>query len=134
MESEIRSDADRLPKPSLFEADGRKFDVYRIGEGAPVILMHEITGMTPELIALGYRIAAQNFTVYLPHFFGLVGKRDEAAGFFFCLRRELTASQGSRQARSLTGSALYAAMPARNAAAPASASSASASPAISFSP
>jgi dienelactone hydrolase len=77
-----------LPIPFSLEHGGLKHNVYRIGSGSPIILMHEITGMTPELIGLGHRIASSHFTVYLPHFFGPVGKRDEAAGFLFCLRRE----------------------------------------------
>ena len=77
-----------LPAPSTLIHGGIKHDVYRLGEGAPIILMHEITGMTPALIQLGHRIASCHFTVYLPHFFGPLGKSDEAAGILFCLRRE----------------------------------------------
>ena len=77
-----------LPAPWPLAHADIKHDVYQLGNGAPIILMHEITGMTPALIALGHRIARAGFTVYLPHFFGPVGKRDEVAGYVFCLRRE----------------------------------------------
>lgn len=85
-----------LPAPSTLIHEGIKHDVYRLGEGAPIILMHEITGMTPALIQLGHRIASSHFTVYLPHFFGPLGKRDEAAGFLFCLRREFNCFSKSK--------------------------------------
>jgi dienelactone hydrolase len=62
--------------------------VYAYGEGPPVILMHEITGMTPQFLCLAYRIASAGFRVYMPHFFGPVDKRDVSAGILFCLRHE----------------------------------------------
>jgi dienelactone hydrolase len=77
-----------LPTPFPLEIAGLKHNVYRIGSGAPIILMHEITGMTPQLIDLAHCVASSHFTVYVPHFFGPVGRRDEAAGFLFCLRHE----------------------------------------------
>lgn len=63
-------------------------DVYTFGEGPPVILMHELTGMTPQFMALAARIASQGFRVYLPHFFGKVNNHDVPRGLFYCLRDE----------------------------------------------
>lgn len=43
--------------------------VYKQGSGAAVILMHELPGMIPECVDLARRLA-ENFTVYMPLFFG----------------------------------------------------------------
>jgi dienelactone hydrolase len=43
--------------------------VYKKGQGAAVILMHELSGMSPECVDLARRLA-QHFTVYLPLLFG----------------------------------------------------------------
>ena len=43
--------------------------VYKKGSGTAVILMHELPGMIPECVDLARRLA-ENFTVYMPLFFG----------------------------------------------------------------
>jgi dienelactone hydrolase len=49
--------------------------VYRIGENGPgVVLMHEIPGMTPEVLRLGKLLAQQGFRVALPSLFGTDGR------------------------------------------------------------
>ncbi len=48
--------------------------VYKTGSGSPVILMHELPGMTPECLNLAERIADAGFTVYLPLMFGELGQ------------------------------------------------------------
>ena len=62
--------------------------VITAGHGPPVVLMHEITGMTPLFLNLARRIVDHGYRVYLPHFFGPLDKRDTAAGLLFCLRHE----------------------------------------------
>src|SRR5262245_55615893 len=42
--------------------------------GPAVLLLHELPGLTPEDMLLGYRIAQQGFQVYLPVLFGKVGQ------------------------------------------------------------
>lgn len=65
-----------------------KHNVITAGDGPAVILMHEITGMTPLFLNLARRIVEAGYRVYLPHFFGPLDKRDCTAGILFCLRHE----------------------------------------------
>ncbi len=43
---------------------------YRKGAGPGVIVIHEIPGMTPEVIGFGEEVVAAGFTVVMPHLFG----------------------------------------------------------------
>ena len=45
-------------------------DVYVIGDGAPVLVMHELPGLTAAAVDFARRLAGQGFRVYLPHLFG----------------------------------------------------------------
>jgi dienelactone hydrolase len=45
-------------------------DVYVIGDGPPVLVMHELPGMTTATADFARRLAREGFRVYLPHFFG----------------------------------------------------------------
>ncbi|KQT94536.1 dienelactone hydrolase [Marmoricola sp. Leaf446] len=54
--------------------DGTTHPVYRRGSGPGVIVVHEIPGMTPEVIAFADEVVAAGFTVVLPHLFGTPGK------------------------------------------------------------
>jgi dienelactone hydrolase len=49
-------------------------DVYRLGSGPGVVVMHEIPGITPEVEHFARRVADEGFTVYVPHLFGTPGK------------------------------------------------------------
>ena len=55
-------------------ADGITHDTYRKGTGPGVIVMHEIPGMTPEVIAFAEEVVAQGHTVVMPHLFGIPGE------------------------------------------------------------
>lgn len=57
-----------------FTHDGHTRDVYRKGEGPAVVVMTEIPGITPPVIAFAERVVAEGFTVFMPHFFGTPGK------------------------------------------------------------
>lgn len=50
--------------------DGITHPTYRKGEGPGVVVIHEIPGMTPEVIAFGEEVVASGFTVVMPHLFG----------------------------------------------------------------
>lgn len=43
---------------------------YRKGTGPGVVLVHEIPGLTPDVIGFGEEVVAAGFTVVLPHLFG----------------------------------------------------------------
>ena len=60
-------------RQSPFTHDGSTRDVYRKGEGTAVVVMTEIPGITPPVIRFAERVAAEGFTVFLPHLFGPPG-------------------------------------------------------------
>jgi dienelactone hydrolase len=51
-------------------ADGITHDTYRKGTGPGVVVIHEIPGMTPDVVAFGEDVVAAGFTVVMPHLFG----------------------------------------------------------------
>lgn len=59
---------------AAYEADGRSYDTYRRGTGPGVIVIHEIPGMTPEVIGFAQEVVDAGFTVVLPHLFGDPGR------------------------------------------------------------
>jgi len=74
----------------VFEALGISHRVFRKGTGPAVLVMHELTGMVPECIALGDEISRNGFSAYLPLLFGKPG--DRAPLRFMaqvCIRREI---------------------------------------------
>lgn len=52
-------------------ADGITHDVYRKGEGPGVVVIHEIPGLTPDVIAFAEEVVDQGHTVWLPQLFGV---------------------------------------------------------------
>jgi dienelactone hydrolase len=84
-------------------ADYDKFDfedgpwtrtVYRRGQGPAVIIIHEIPGLHPLVVAFADRVAAAGMTVFLPSLFGTPGRpvsRNYALGSMLsalCIHRE----------------------------------------------
>ncbi len=53
--------------------DGRTFPTYRKGSGPGVIVVHEIPGLTPQVVAFAEEVVVAGFTVVLPHLFGKPG-------------------------------------------------------------
>jgi dienelactone hydrolase len=53
-----------------FSADGRTYDTYRKGSGSGVIVIHELPGMTPDVIAFAEEVVGRGHTVVMPHLFG----------------------------------------------------------------
>lgn len=71
--------------------------VYRRGSGPAVIIIHEIPGLHPLVVAFADRVAEAGMTVYLPSLFGEPG-RPVSAGYTLgamfnalCIRREFNA-------------------------------------------
>lgn len=54
--------------------EGISHEVRRSGTGPPVIVMHEVPGITPEVAAFAERTVDEGFTVFLPEMFGALGK------------------------------------------------------------
>ncbi|QPE04492.1 dienelactone hydrolase family protein [Microbacterium schleiferi] len=79
-----------------FEHDGVSHDVYYRGDGPGVILVPELPGATPEVIALGERLVAAGFRVALPSVIGTPG-RPVSGGYIagsalrMCVSREFAA-------------------------------------------
>ncbi len=57
-----------------FEAAGITHPVYRRGRGPGVVLLPELPGMTPEVMALADRLVAAGFTVAVPSLIGDPGR------------------------------------------------------------
>jgi dienelactone hydrolase len=55
---------------SSHTADGVTHPTYRKGTGPGVVVIHEIPGLTPEVIAFAEEVVDAGFTVVLPHLFG----------------------------------------------------------------
>ena len=51
-------------------ADGTTHPTYRKGSGTGVIVIHELPGMTPDVIAFADEVVARGHTVVMPHLFG----------------------------------------------------------------
>jgi dienelactone hydrolase len=57
-----------------FTALGRTRDVYRLGEGPAVLVVHEVPGITPLVAAFGRTVADAGMTAVLPDLFGTPGR------------------------------------------------------------
>jgi dienelactone hydrolase len=74
-------------------ADGVTHPTYRKGEGPGVIVIHEIPGMTPQVMRFAEEVVAQGHTVVMPHLFGTPGAKVSPlsmakAGAQICVSRE----------------------------------------------
>ena len=54
-------------------AGGVTHPTYRKGAGPGVVLIHEIPGITPKVLAFADKVVAAGYTVVLPHLFGEPG-------------------------------------------------------------
>jgi dienelactone hydrolase len=57
-----------------FTADGKTRDVYRMGSGPAVVVIHEVPGITPNVAGFGRKVAEIGCTAVLPSLFGTPGK------------------------------------------------------------
>lgn len=76
-----------------FIHDGKTHRVFRRGEGPAVIVIAEIPGITPAVVAFADRVADLGCTAVLPHLFGVPGEapstRNELQGVLrACVSRE----------------------------------------------
>jgi dienelactone hydrolase len=56
-----------------FAHGGRERTVYRKGEGPPVLIMHEVPGISVEVARFARKVVDAGFTVFMPRLFGPVG-------------------------------------------------------------
>jgi dienelactone hydrolase len=73
-------------------------DVYRIGSGAPVVIIQELPGIGPETMRLADAFVARGFEVVLPHLFGPLEKVSTAGNLVrvFCMRKEFHLFENNR--------------------------------------
>jgi dienelactone hydrolase len=84
-----------------FEFAGVVHPTYRRGRGRGVIVVHEIPGLTPRVIAFANEVVTAGFTVVMPDLFGTPGARPnkiyEAKSLIkVCISREFTTWQTNR--------------------------------------
>ncbi len=87
------SEGPALPGYAQFEfgSDGIAHRVYHAGsvDGMPVLLMQEIAGFAPGLLAFADRLVGAGFQVFLPWMFGAFGRRTPVTNVVrLCLSRE----------------------------------------------
>jgi dienelactone hydrolase len=79
----------------IHTADGITHPTYRKGTGPGVVLIHELPGMTPEVIAFADEVVGAGHTVVMPHLFGEPGAPVSVGRFLkvlpqVCVSREFT--------------------------------------------
>jgi dienelactone hydrolase len=88
---------------TTFRHDGIEHDVFRAGSGPAVVVIHEVPGIHPGVVAFARRVMAEGFTAYLPSLFGSPG-RDISTGYTLgvlvrtCVAREFTILATNRTA------------------------------------
>lgn len=87
--------------PSL-EGEPLTFPTYRKGTGPGVIVIHEIPGLTPQVIAFAEEVVAAGFTVVLPHLFGTPGKGLNPLTFASSFRQVCVSREFSKLATGTT--------------------------------
>lgn len=72
-----------------FLHEGLCHDVYSIGKGPPVIVLHELPGLGRAVVDFARRLVENGFQVHLPHLFGTVGKRQALKNYkALCVSQE----------------------------------------------
>lgn len=81
---------------SRLDVEGAR--VLRIGPvtGSPVLVLHELPGMTPDDMELARKLATDGFNVYLPLLFGEVGQDSVLAGYAQSCQRDFVCTKKSR--------------------------------------
>ncbi len=65
---------DDFDKREFTSPSGRRHDVFRLGAGPAVIVIHEVPGITPLVAAFAQRVAERGMTAVLPDLFGTPGR------------------------------------------------------------
>ena len=75
---------------------------YRKGSGPGVVVIHEIPGMTPEVIGFSEEVVAAGFTVVMPHLFGIPGAPTNAKTTATALRQVCVSHEFTKLATGVT--------------------------------
>ena len=59
---------------STFTAAGLTHDTFRKGSGRGVVVVHEMPGITPSVLAFAEEVVADGFSVVMPDLFGTPGR------------------------------------------------------------
>jgi dienelactone hydrolase len=70
----VSNTLDDFQRGSFTSSAGQRHDVYRVGSGPAVIVIHEVPGITPLVAAFGRKVAARGMTAVLPDLFGTAGR------------------------------------------------------------
>ena len=77
-----------------FAHAGLTHRVFKTGDGPPVLVMHELPGLTPAALRFGRRLSRRGFTVYLPLLFGEPGQDDVRRNYrALCVSQEFARLQ-----------------------------------------
>lgn len=78
-----------------FAHKGLKHTVYQKGDNksAPIVIIQELPGITPETVAFANRLISRGFQVFIPHLWGRVNKAAEPLKNLakLCISREINA-------------------------------------------
>ncbi len=58
----------------VFDHESSRRTVFRKGHGPAVVVMHEVPGISTEVLRFARKVVDAGFTVFLPHLFGVFGK------------------------------------------------------------
>lgn len=82
--------------------DGTTHPTYRRGTGPGVVVIHEIPGMTPQVIEFAEEVVAAGFTVVMPHLFGEPGRPMSAPYAAKTFRQVCVSSEFTKLATGVT--------------------------------
>ena len=74
-------------RATSFTHRGETRRVFHAGTGPAVVVVHEVPGLHPGVIAFGQRLVDAGFTVYLPSLFGRPGAPPTTGAIFRALGR-----------------------------------------------
>ncbi len=83
-------------------ADGVTHPTYRKGSGPGVVMIHEIPGMTPDVIGFGEELVAAGYTVVMPHLFGTPERKMTAASTASAMRQVCVSHEFTKLATGVT--------------------------------
>jgi len=83
-------------------ADGTTRPTYRKGTGPGVIVIHEVPGITPTVIAFAEEVVASGFTVVMPHLFGRPETPSNAGTVASAMIQVCTAAEFTKLATGVT--------------------------------